>query len=47
MVKHILGQAFFQAIVLFVFVFAGYKFLPEGYEGPKNTANDKTIGITA
>jgi len=29
MVKHILGQAFFQAIILFVFVFGGKYFLPD------------------
>lgn len=29
MVKHILGQAFFQAIILFVFVFGGSKFIPD------------------
>jgi Ca2+ transporting ATPase len=29
MVKHILGQAFFQAIILFVFVFGGRYFLPD------------------
>jgi len=32
MVKHILGQAIFQAIILFVFVFAGAYFLPEDPE---------------
>jgi len=29
MVKHILGQAGFQAIVLFTFVFGGDQFIPE------------------
>lgn len=29
MVKHILGQAILQIIVLMIFVFAGEKFLPE------------------
>lgn len=29
MVKHILGQSFFQAIILFVFVFGGRYFLPD------------------
>jgi len=29
MVKHILGQAFFQAIILFVFVFGGRYMLPD------------------
>jgi len=29
MVKHILGQAFFQAIILFVFVFGGKDFIPD------------------
>jgi len=29
MVKHILGQAFFQCIILFVFVFGGKYFLPD------------------
>jgi len=47
MVKHILGQAIFQSIILFVFVFAGHKFIPEGIEGPMNTQNDPAIGITA
>jgi len=45
MVKHILGQSFFQAIILFVFVFAGQKFIPEGIEGPTNI--DANLGITA
>lgn len=35
----------FQAIVLFVFVFGGQNFIPEGIEGPTNT--DPAIGITA
>jgi hypothetical protein len=29
MVKHILGQAFFQSVILFVFVFGGKEFLPD------------------
>ena len=29
MVKHILGQALYQAVILFVFVFAGHLFIPE------------------
>jgi magnesium-transporting ATPase (P-type) len=45
MVKHILGQAAFQAIVLFVFVFLGPNFIPEGVEGMSN--NDEYNGITA
>lgn len=44
MMKHILGQAFFQAVVLFVFVFAGPQFVPEGVEGPGNT--DVKVGLT-
>lgn len=44
MVKHILGQAFFQATILLIFTFAGHQFIPEAIEGPRN--NDKTIGIT-
>jgi len=45
MVKHILGSSIFQSIVIFVFVFAGHTFIPEGVEGLNNT--DPTIGITA
>jgi Ca2+ transporting ATPase len=37
MLKHILGQAFFQIVILFIFVFAGEKFLPEGSEGKMDT----------
>lgn len=44
MMKHILGQSIFQAILLFVFVFAGHLFIPEGIEGPSN--NDPALGIT-
>jgi hypothetical protein len=29
MVKHILGMAFYQAFILFFFVFAGHLFVPE------------------
>jgi|GEM_PF-6820770 len=29
MTKHILSQAFYQAIVLFVFIFGGDKIIPE------------------
>ena len=43
MVKHILGQAVFQSIVLFVFVFAGHMFIPEWQngagEGPLNLSS--------
>jgi Ca2+ transporting ATPase len=31
MTKHILGQSLFQAVILFVVVFAGHKFIPEDY----------------
>ena len=38
MTKHILGQAIFQAIVLFVFIFGGDRLIPEsgvwGYASP-------------
>jgi Ca2+ transporting ATPase len=44
MMKHILGQSIFQAIILFIFVFAGHTFIPEGIEGIKNL--DATLGIT-
>ena len=44
MIKHILGQAAFQSIILFVFVFAGHTAIPEGVEGPMNT--DPNMGIT-
>jgi len=43
MVKHILGQAIFQAILLFVFVFAGSKFLPEDAEQKCVWKNGKYI----
>lgn len=39
MIKHILGQAFWQCIVLFVFLFAGEYIIPEPvekYQYPKN-----------
>lgn len=39
MMKHILGQAFFQCVVLMIFIFAGDKFIPEGVEGPFNDKN--------
>lgn len=29
MIKHILGMSMYQAVILFVFVFAGHKFIPE------------------
>lgn len=45
MVKHILGQAIYQAIVLFFFVFGAHTFVPEDSEGPKN--NDESVGLTA
>jgi hypothetical protein len=44
MLKHILGQAFFQVIILFIFVFAGHLFIPEGVEGIHNL--DPNLGIT-
>jgi len=44
MVKHILGQSMFQTVILFVFVFAGHTFIPEGVEGCANT--DASLGIT-
>lgn len=44
MVKHILGQSIFQAVVLMVFVFAGQRFIPESVEGPRNM--DPRLGIT-
>lgn len=47
MMKHILGQAFFQAVILLVFVFGADKFVPEGVEGPFNKENNQAIGITA
>lgn len=47
MVKHILGMSIYQAIILFVIVFAGHTFIPEGAEGVYNTANDESRGITA
>lgn len=47
MVKHILGQAIYQSIILFVFVFAGHLFIPDGREGPMNVTNDLSVGITA
>jgi Ca2+ transporting ATPase len=34
MVKHILGQAIFQALILFIFVFAGQLFVPEDQNMP-------------
>lgn len=45
MIKHILGQAAFQTLILFVFIFAGHKFIPENSEGPLN--NDSNRGLTA
>lgn len=45
MVKHILGQAMFQTVILFVFVFGGQNFIPEGVEGVFNEKDPK-IGIT-
>jgi len=46
MVKHILGQGLFQAVFLFVFIFAGPYFIPEGVEGPFNVDSDLNIGLT-
>ena len=45
MIKHILGQAIYQCIILFIIVFGGHKFIPEGIEGPNNT--DQSMGLTA
>lgn len=47
MVKHILGQSIFQCIILFICVFAGQNFIPEGVEGGMNITNDASLGITA
>ena len=44
MVKHILGQGFWQCIILFVTVFGGPSFIPEGVEGINN--NDPALGLT-
>lgn len=43
MIKHILGQSLFQAFILFLFVFAGHYFIPEGVEGFENL--DKNVGL--
>lgn len=40
MIKHILGMAIFQAIILFVIIFAGFTFFPEKVEGAYNVKND-------
>jgi len=45
MVKHILGQAIFQAMILFIFVFAGDKFVPEDQNMP-NLKYEAAIGDT-
>lgn len=44
MIKHVLGQAFFQIVILLIFIFAGDQFLPENVEGPRNI--DPRLGIT-
>lgn len=44
MIKHILGQAIFQAFILFIFIFAGHKFVPEDVEGIKN--DNPNVGLT-
>jgi len=46
MMKHILGQGIYQAIILFIFIFAGPYFIPEGAEGPFNTKADPEFGLT-
>lgn len=46
MIKHILGMAIFQAIILFVLIFAGFTFFPEKVEGAYNVQNDPKLGIT-
>lgn len=48
MVKHILGQAIFQALLLFVFVFWGDLFVPEDQDMPplKYTHVDETTGVS-
>ena len=38
MIKHIMCQSFMQSILLFVVVFGGPSFFPEGAEGPINDA---------
>jgi len=44
MVKHILGMSIFQAIILFTFVFAGDKFVPEtGEFTPESIGFNKTV----
>lgn len=44
MMKHILAQSVFQSILLFVIIFAGPSFFPEGVEGPMN--NNPKLGLT-
>jgi len=41
MVKHIGGQAIFQAIILFVFIFGGSHFVPEDQNMPSPFTNIK------
>jgi len=46
MVKHILGTSIYQSILLFIIVFGGHTFIPEGVEGKMNTTGDTSVGIT-
>jgi Ca2+ transporting ATPase len=46
MLKHILGQSLFQAVILFIFVFAGHLFVPESIEGIMAGNTDPTKGLT-
>lgn len=47
MIKHIMCMSIFQTIILFVIIFFGFKFFPEGKEGAFNITNDPKLGITA
>jgi len=47
MIKHIMCMSIFQTIILFIVIFGGYKFFPEGKEGAFNTTNNPALGITA
>lgn len=46
MVKHILGMSIYQAVVLFVFVFAGFNFVSETVEYLPDFANEKYKTMT-
>lgn len=45
MIKHILGQAIIQSVILLVIIFTGHLWIPETIEGPNNHNPD--FGLTA